>query len=264
VLDGRDRRAAVDGAVLNTGPDRPSGARLRLERVGEIGSTSDALKARAADAAGGEVALLARRQTGGHGRLGRSWQSVEGNLHLSVLLRPATLRWPGHWSILAAVALAEAVRFYLRDPVVMRLKWPNDLLLNGGKLAGILLEAGLAQSPWLVIGFGVNLAGAPPHLGRSTACLADMGPPPAPETFAAGLLDTLQGWRERYGHEGFAPVQAAWTAMAHAPGELITADCGGRRVRGAFRGLGPDGALLLEKTDGLGGEIVRVAAGELE
>ncbi len=232
---------------------------LRLEQVDEIGSTSEALKARAG-VAGGEATLLARRQTGGRGRLGRSWHTIDGNLHLSVLLRPQTLRWPGHWSILSAVALADAVRPYLRDGGSLRLKWPNDLVLNGGKLAGILLEAGVLDPPWLVIGFGVNLAGAPSGLGQPTACLADLGPAPAPEPFALRLLEAIQGWRERYDREGFPPVRGAWLAMAHAPGDLITASVGQRRVQGVFRGLREDGALLL---DGADGEVV-IAAGELE
>jgi len=250
----------LDGAVLTAGPGGPASGCLRLEQVDEIGSTSEALKARAAVGTYEEVALLARRQTAGHGRLGRAWRSIEGNLHLSVLLRPRTLRWPGHWSILSAVALADAVRPYVQDTRRLRLKWPNDLMLDGGKLAGILLEAGFADPPWLVIGFGVNLAGAPLDLGRPASCLADVGPTPAPEQFAVRLLDSLQRWRERYGREGFAPVQAAWLAIAHAPGELVVAGAGRQRVQGAFRGLAPDGALLL---DGPDGEVV-VRAGEVE
>ncbi len=249
----------MDGAVLTATPDAAPLGHFRLERVEEIGSTSEELKARAVDGAN-EAALLARRQTGGRGRLGRNWRTIEGNLHLSVLLRPRTLRWPGHWSILSAVALADTVRPYVPDANRLRLKWPNDLMLNGGKLAGILLEAGFTDPPWLVIGFGVNLAGAPLDIGRPTACLADMGPPPPPERFAAGLLDTLQRWRECYGREGFAPVQAAWLAMAHRPGDLLVAGAGKHRVQGAFRGLGPDGALLLDSADG----EVAVASGELE
>lgn len=234
-------------------------AGIPLETVDEIGSTSEALKTRAAGA-GPEAALLARRQNGGLGRLGRPWHSVDGNLHLSVLLRPRSLRWPGHWSILAAVALADTVRPYLPDPGLLRLKWPNDLLLGDGKLAGVLLEAGVASGPWLVIGFGVNLAGAPQGLGRPVACLASAAPAPAPEAFAGGLLHTLQGWRERYAVEGFAPVRAAWLAAAHAPGERIVVGLGQRRVHGAFRGLGHDGTLLL---DGPEGELA-IMAGELE
>ncbi len=232
---------------------------ILLETVDEIGSTSEALKIRAA-CPGPETALLARRQTGGHGRLGRPWQSIDGNLHVSVLLRLDSLRWPGHWSILAAVALADTVRAFLPHPGALRLKWPNDLLLDGGKLAGILLEAGTAPGPWLVIGFGVNLAGTPLGVGRPVACLASVAPAPAPEAFAGRLLQALQGWRARYAAEGFDPVRAAWLAAAHAPGERIVAGTGAQRVQGAFRGLGHDGTLLL---DGPGGELA-ITAGELE
>ncbi len=231
---------------------------IPLETIDEIGSTSEALKARAAGP-GPEAALLARRQSGGHGRLGRPWHSIDGNLHLSVLLRPQSLRWPGHWSILAAVALADTVRADL-PAGVLRLKWPNDLLLDGGKLAGVLLEAGVASGPWLVIGFGVNLAGAPMDLGRPVACLASVAPAPAPEAFADRLLRSLQRWRARYAAEGFEPVRAAWLGAAHAPGERIVVGMGAQRVRGAFRGLGHDGTLLL---DGPDGELA-ITAGELE
>ncbi len=232
---------------------------IPLETVDEIGSTSEALRARAA-CPGPEAALLALRQSGGRGRLGRPWQSIDGNLHLSVLLRPQNLRWPGHWSILAAVALADTARCYTPGGAALRLKWPNDLLLDGGKLAGILVEAGTAPGPWLVIGFGVNLAGVPLGLGRPVACLASAAPAPAPEAFARRLLQALQGWRARYAAEGFAPVRAAWLAAAHAPGERMVVGMGGQRIHGAFRGLGDDGALLLDGPEG--GRAV--TAGELE
>ena len=232
---------------------------IPLETLDEIGSTSEALKARATRP-GPEAALLARRQSGGHGRLGRPWRSIDGNLHVSVLLRPPSLRWPGHWSILAAVALADTMRPFLPDPGALRLKWPNDLLLDGGKLAGILLEAGTAPGPWLVIGFGVNLAGAPPGLGRPVACLASVAPAPAPEAFADRLLQVLQRWRARYAAEGFTPVRAAWLAAAHAPGERIVAGAGAQRVEGTFRGLGDDGALLLDGPEG----ALAVTTGEVE
>jgi len=233
---------------------------IGLEIVDEVGSTSDELKLRAVAHPGQEAALLARRQTGGHGRLGRAWHSIEGNLHLSVLLRPQVLRWPGHWSILAAVALADTVRHYLPEPEELRLKWPNDLLLGGGKLAGILLEAGVASGPWLVIGFGVNLTGAPPGLGRPVANMASRCPTPAPEVFAARLLEVLQNWRTRYDSYGFDPVRAAWLAVAHRPGEPVAVGMGEQRLHGAFRGLGDDGALLLDGPDGQ----LAVTAGELE
>ena len=155
--------------------------------------------------------------------------------------------------------MADTVRSYLPTGV-LRLKWPNDLLHGNGKLAGILLEAGVAAEPWLVIGFGVNLAGAPSGLGRPVACLASVVPAPAPEAFAGRLLQALQRWRARYAAEGFDPVRAAWLAAAHAPGEGIVVGTGAQRVQGVFRGLGHDGTLLL---DGPEGELA-ITAGELE
>ena len=230
-----------------------------LEVVDEAGSTSDVLKARA-DAGAGETALLARRQTAGHGRLGRPWRSIDGNLHLSVLLRPGTLSWPGHWSLLAAVALAGAVQADLPDGLALRLKWPNDLLLNGGKLAGVLLEAGGMADPWLVIGFGVNLAGAPDGLGRPVACLADAGVAPDPEVFARRLLTGLQAWRAAYQRDGFEPVRAAWVRLGPRMGGVLSVSSGAVVTTGSFRGIGDDGALLLDGADG----PVTIVAGEVE
>lgn len=218
-----------------------------LEIVDEIGSTSDALKARA-DSGAPEAALMARRQSSGRGRLGRPWETISGNLHLSVLLRPHSLRWPGHWSILSAVALADAVRERLPDPAALRLKWPNDVMLGGGKLAGILLEADAGTAPWLVIGFGVNLAGAPAGLGRATAALAPHAPPP--EVFARRLLARLQAWRARYEAEGFDPVRDTWLQSAHIVGDSVTATVGAGRVEGRFAGLAQDAALLLDTPSG--------------
>lgn len=222
-----------------------------LEIVEETGSTSEDLKRRAAAGEPGSAALMARRQTAGHGRLGRAWQSAEGNLHLSLLLRPATLRHPGHWSLLAAVALLDALRACLPGAAGLRLKWPNDILLNGAKLAGILLEGNLTEeAPWLVIGFGVNLASAPDGLGQPTGCVADMAPPPAPDAFAHSLLGAVQAWRSTYEAAGFQPVRAAWLAVGSAPGEAMAVSVGGRRMEGTFRGIGADGALLLNGPEG--------------
>ncbi len=221
-------------------------ASLVLEEVEAIDSTSAALKARAT-AGSAEVALLARRQLAGHGRMGRPWHSVDGNLHLSILLRPGAIRFPGHWSLLSAVALADTVRPHLPDPRLLRLKWPNDVLLSGGKLAGILLESAATPAPWLVIGFGVNLTAAPAGLDREVACLAQYSPAPQPVVFARALLSALQSWRSRYETEGFAPIQAAWLAASHCLGDPIKAHIGDRRVEGRFRGLGADGNLLLDE-----------------
>ena len=201
-----------------------------LEVVEQAASTNDELKRRA-EAGAGEVALMARRQTAGRGRMGRLWTAPAGNLNLSVLLRPGPVRSPGHWSLMCGVALAEAVRAARPDADV-RLKWPNDVLLDGGKLAGILLEAG---GDWVVAGFGVNLVAAP-VLDRPTACL---GVPLGPEAFAEALLGRVAAWRDRMAAEGFRPVRDAWLASGPAPGAALP--------EGTFAGLADDGALLVTR-----------------
>ena len=238
---------------------------IRLEIVESVDSTSEALKRRAVTDHR-EAALLARRQTAGRGRLGRIWHSLDGNLHLSILLRPGVLPMPGHWSLLAAVALAETIRRHAPALPGLRLKWPNDVMLADAKLAGILLEAGADTSPWLVIGIGVNLAVAPeglehhptelssnlPRLGnalvRQTTCLAAHGPAPSPEPFALSMLQSLADWRQRYRSEGFAPIRSAWLAMGPPLGTPLTIT--GEPRHGRFAGLGPEGALLLQTPAG--------------
>ena len=226
---------------------------IPLEIVETIGSTSDALKQRA-EQGSEEIALLARTQTGGRGRLGRGWVSPPGNVYLSVLLRPGPLRWPGHWSLLAAVAVAETLEA-VAPGAPIALKWPNDLLLSGGKLAGVLTEAGVGQTPWLVIGIGVNLEVAPEGIGRATAALGRG----EAETVASRILDRLQAWRYRYGAEGFAPVRTAWLRRGPENGVALAVRCGSEMLIGKFAGIAESGALLLATPSG----TVPVVAGEV-
>lgn len=224
---------------------------MKLESVDSVDSTSEALKRRAAAGEMEEVALLARKQTVGRGRFERRWESPAGNLHLSVLLRPGRVRAPGHWSILSAVVLAETVAACLPDPAPVRVKWPNDVLLGEGKLAGILLEAGDDEGPWLLMGFGVNLATAPEGLDRPVAALAGVVTPPKPEAFAQDLLGRLESWRARYASEGFEPVRNEWLLRGPDLGERVAATfAGGRRVEGVFDGLASSGGLRLATPTG--------------
>src|SRR5262249_44954066 len=155
-------------------------------------STSELCRALAEASEPEGAAALARRQTHGRGSRGRRWQAPPGNLSISVLLRPREpARDAGQWSLLASVALAEALSTVVPDPTRLTLKWPNDLLLDGRKLAGILVDSAAdadARLAWLVIGIGVNLAAKPELPGRPAACIADVAPAPAPEEVAKVLL----------------------------------------------------------------------------
>ena len=182
--------------------------------------------------------LRAERQTGGKGRRGRAWLSPAGNLYASTLvrLRPGDPPAPT-LALVAAVALHEAVRPYAAN---VRIKWPNDLLVDGAKLAGILLER---EGDAVIAGFGVNLANHPHDLDRPAADLAGQVSPTA---FLAGLAPVFAAWVSRWRGEGLAPVRAAWLAAAHPVGTPLTSG----EVSGRFDGLDESGALRLRLEDG--------------
>jgi BirA family biotin operon repressor/biotin-[acetyl-CoA-carboxylase] ligase len=221
----------------------PPGWRLRVEE--ELPSTQDlVLRLAALDEPEG-LALLARRQTNGRGREGRAWDSPEGNLHLSVLLRPGTsARDAPRLALLSAVALAEALAPFVQGQETIRLKWPNDLMLGTGKLAGVLCDTGTdagGRIEWAVIGFGANLAFAPEVAGRRTACLARYGGAPSPELAAIELIRALERWRG----QDIAAIRAAWTARGPRLGTAVTLRRGNGVVRGLYAGLAEDGSLLI-------------------
>jgi BirA family transcriptional regulator, biotin operon repressor / biotin---[acetyl-CoA-carboxylase] ligase len=266
-------RGAAAGGAPGSGRAPPAAEMPWCLLVEEsLPSTSDHLRGLAEAGAPDGLAVLARRQTAGRGRGGRAWTSPEGNLHLSVLLRPSgPAREAAQWSLLAGVALTEAAAALEPDPRILRLKWPNDLLRGGAKVAGILADASLApgggpETPlaWLVLGIGVNLAAAPalPD-GRPTATLARAE---APEAFAAQLLASLGRWRAIQAEGGFAPVRDAWRARGPDPGAALTVRAAGGDggwLRGRYAGLAEDGGLLLAPEDGQAGSVRRIAAGEI-
>ena len=240
-------------------PAGAPGQPWRLRSFETLASTSDLLiqLANAGEPAG--LALLAHRQTAGRGSRGRAWTSPAGNLALSVLLRPTgPASHAGQWALLAAVALGDALRLHAPD-AALSLKWPNDVLLDGRKLGGILIDGAAAPNGgllWLVIGFGANLGAAPEVADRVAAGL---GSAATPAQVAATLLDRLDHWRRVVLLDGFAPVRAAWLARAHPPGTHLRVRAGASEIGGQFAGLADDGALLLQT----GGRVHAFSTGEI-
>lgn len=190
--------------------------------------------------------LRAERQTAGKGRHGRPWESPLGNLYISTLIRmrpsdpaAATL------ALVAAVALEETVSVFGVHPM---LKWPNDLLVGGAKLSGILLER---ADDAVVVGFGVNLSYCPAGLGQPATSIAVYSPAPDPGMFAETLAESFGRWVERWRGEGLATVRERWLARAHPIGTALTARLAdGTSEDGLFGGLDRDGALMLRLADG--------------
>jgi BirA family biotin operon repressor/biotin-[acetyl-CoA-carboxylase] ligase len=225
-----------------------------IELVAETGSTNADLLARAQAGAGEGLWLRAERQSGGRGRLGRVWSSPPGNLYASTIVRPmAGDPPPATLALVAAVALEEVASAYA-GAGRLQLKWPNDLMASGAKVAGILLEAAAGA---IVIGFGVNLAHHPEHLDRPTTSIAALaGAAPDPAGFTTDLADSFARWLARWRGEGFEPVRQRWLRHAHPIGSALTT----AGIEGLFEGLAPDGALLLRHGDGW---IETVRAGDV-
>lgn len=203
--------------------------------------------ARAAQGAAEGEWLRADRQTAGRGRQGRGWESPPGNLFASTLvrLRPSDPQ-AATLALVAAVALDEAVSVFL--PSAGMLKWPNDLLVGGAKLSGILLER---SGETVVIGFGVNLAHHPDNIDRPVTSLAAHAAAPEPGVFLETLAESFARWLSRWRSEGLGPVRDRWLARAHPPGTALTARLAdGTSVDGLFDGLDADGALILRLADG--------------
>lgn len=229
-------------------PGGGKGAVLTIRRVAETGSTNADLLTLAASGATEGLWLIAERQTSGRGRQGRLWQSPPGNFHGSTLVRLRSGDPPAETlAIMAAVALHEAVRAHA-DPRDLIIKWPNDLMIGGAKLAGLLLErAGDA----VVVGAGVNLAHHPEGLDRAVTSLAAHGHAPDPAAFAETLAEGFARWLARWRGEGLAPIVARWSLHAHPPGTALATHLpDGTRVEGVFERLDRDGVLILRLADG--------------
>lgn len=223
----------------------------RIFHYTTLGSTSDVIKQLAAEGAGAGSVVIADQQTKGRGRRGNVWGSPEGNLYLSLLLREdVPVRDAGQLSFLAAVALADAIEPLLAPGNDLEQKWPNDLWLNGAKLAGILLESeGLAAGglDWLIIGMGVNIALAPENaVALQDFMRADISPRQLAERWIKHLDIRLKQWRQ----EGFLPIRRAWMAKARGLDSEIIVRLPQEERRGVFKGIDAAGYLLLETDDG--------------
>lgn len=224
----------------------------------EVDSTN-AEAARLAGTLAGPEWICALRQTAGRGRRGRPWADPQGNFAATLLLMPreapqvVALR-----SFVASLALYDAFAAATGRVDGLSLKWPNDVLLNGGKVAGILLESlgqrrGVAH---LAIGIGVNLASAPaaetvePGALRPVSLLSETGVHVDPESFLGLLAEAYAGHEARFVTYGFAPLREAWLARAARLGEVITARTGNAEITGTFETVDEAGNLVLQTRAG--------------
>lgn len=199
--------------------------------------------------------IMAHRQTAARGRQGRAWQNPEGNLAATLLMRPlggpadAALR-----SFMAANALFETLALHV-DRTKLAVKWPNDVLLSGGKVAGILLESmGTAQGlDWLAIGVGVNLVAVPEGVQDAAfppTSLAKHGDAVSPEEFLAELSANYATEEAIFAELGFARIREDWLKRAARLGEVITARTSREEITGTFESIDEAGNLILRTPKG--------------
>lgn len=236
----------------------------RLLAHERLASSNDEAKRLAREGAADGTVVWTREQTEGRGRRGRAWVGLEGNLFSSFLLRPAcAAAAAAQLGFVAALAVGDTISAVAPAEAALAYKWPNDVLLNGRKVSGILLESEMTAGgalDWLVIGVGLNIARHPAGTERPSSSLAAegcaaLGPGAALAALAAHLL----AWRRRWQAEGFAPIRDAWLAGAAGRGGMLTARLERGELRGRFRDLDGDGALLLDTEEG----PRRVTAGEI-
>lgn len=242
----------------------PLAGPLRLLRHDTLGSTNDEAK-RLAEAGAPEWSVVwALAQTAGRGRGRNAFVSPPGNLYLSVILRPAgPAAAAAQLGFAAALAVGDVVGALLPAARDLRYKWPNDVLVDGRKISGILLESAMAPDggmAWLVAGVGVNVASHPQETTWPATSLAALEAAGVEvETVLRDYVGALHGWIARWRSDGFEPLRAAWLARAFGLGEPI----GVRLPRETFTGrmidLDRDGKLLVETAAG----PRRVAAGEI-
>ncbi len=245
----------------------------RLAAFDTIGSTSaEALeRARAGDP--GRLWVVAREQTAGHGRRGRPWQTARGNLAASLLLTvPAGQPKSATLGFAAGLALADAISACAPDIALkmalddaagpvgrLRLKWPNDVLVDGAKVAGILLEA--VSGAGVVVGVGVNVERAPEGVPYPATSLAACGTKVTSEelfmALSAAWVEQEQLWDCG---RGFPVIRQNWLSHAAGLGSPIAVSVGGETFRGAFETIDEEGRLVVRAADGSARSI---AAGDV-
>ena len=233
----------------------------RKIRHQELDSTNSEARRLAEAGEPGPVWISAERQSAGRGRRGRVWHSDAGNLAVTLLLRSdAAPGAVGQLSFVASLATAEMAAHFAPQAIIA-VKWPNDVLADGKKLAGILLEAGSAsQGIWLAIGIGVNLASFPPDTEFPATALAQLGiAVPSSEQALCVLAARFAHWYDAWMKNGFDSIRAAWLARAGGLGAAITARLPQETLQGVFEGIDASGALLLNEQ----GRVRAIAAGEV-
>jgi len=233
-----------------------------------LDSTNEESKRLAGGGASHGAVIWAKRQSAGRGRMGREWVSAEGNLFVTVLLNPEVdLASCAQLSFVASLAVAETIEGIVEHPKKLSCKWPNDVLFDGKKIAGILLESFATREAtggnrqWVAVGVGINVDSYPEHVMFPATCLRDAGV----EIISAKIVLSrfMHNFIQRYdvwANQGFAEIEKQWTKRAHHINKKLEVIVGEAQHQGTFEGIDASGQLLLRAK---GGAITAIAAGDV-
>jgi BirA family biotin operon repressor/biotin-[acetyl-CoA-carboxylase] ligase len=224
-----------------------------INEFDELASTNDkAFELFAAKEISDHFVILANSQNKGRGRDDRSWSSPVGNLYFSILLQNNAKLIAAQISLVAAISMRDAISD-LQKNLALKLKWPNDLLLNEKKIAGILLE-GKSDSygSYAVLGIGVNTASSPDNTIFPANNLRNCGIEISPSQLLKKFLTHFEKNYRNWQNFGFAAARRSWLSSAYKFGEKISVRNGtdGAMIEGVFKDLDDDGVLILELLDG--------------
>lgn len=245
----------------------------RRVALDETASTNDEALKRAREGAVEGTLVTARRQTAGRGRRGRHWESLFGNLHLSLVLRPPE-------GLGAATAIGFAAALAARDSIVrglppgtpVSLKWPNDILIRGAKAAGLLIEVAAASGAAfvkkgdfaaddaLILGVGINVVAHPDGTPYPATSIRGAGGAGTTEDVLAAFCASFKARLDRWRADGMAELRADWLAHAEGLGTPVSVDIEGARFDGIFQGIDDTGALVLDQ--GAAG-VKKITAGDV-
>lgn len=239
-------------------PQVPAGCQLIAHKT--IGSTNAEARRLAEEGAPARTVVWAGEQTSGRGRHGREWSSPPGNLYHSIICRPGCpVAQAPQLGFVVGVAIARAIRALSDIPV--ELKWPNDLLVGGKKVSGLLLESsddGRGGVSWVIAGIGVNLETHPESL-PDAANLRSFGARFSVEDLIEAFLPRLFGLIGEWERDGFAPVRDQWNELALPFGAEISVKLPDRMLSGRFEGIDASGNMAVRHD----GDLVYVAAGDV-
>ncbi len=235
-------------------PALPPGFNLIV--LDSVGSTNDEARRLAEEGAAHGTIVWAGEQTKGRGRQGRSWTSPRGNLYLSIVLRPdCAPSEAAQLSFVACVALGEAISNLAGSRVEVTYKWPNDVMFNGKKGVGLLLESKstpAGEVDWVIVGMGTNIEHFPEDARYPASSLRKEGAPASlvAATLLQELARQLETWLDVWRKRGFGDIRAAWKQRAQGVGRSIEVRLPNETLTGVFGDLDHDGALILKLEDG--------------